>query len=139
MSISVKQIFDKIGYGDYGEFSVEETDEYIKVNTKEKVDMVFWSVVLNPEFCKKVFGEKDLYFCENCHNFVKDELDMWGDGDISIGCKFCQDESFYQNIRYLKRWENYQEDILYMRNQNKSIEEVLKYIEQNTILDLYAT
>lgn len=95
-----------------------------------------WMLFLDPDFCKVVFGDKKIYFCENCHNFVNDEIDLWCDGDITIGCKFCQDEGFYQNIRYLKKWENDQEYMLEMRNKNKTIDEVLEYIEQNTILDL---
>lgn len=60
-----------------------------------KIDeaVFFWSIVLNPEFCKVVFED----------------------------------------------WASFQLRLLEMRNQNKTIDEVLEYIEQNTILELSAT
>ena len=110
MTITIKEIFKKIGY-DFTEFSVEEADEYIKINNKE-VDMVFWSILLNPEFCKKVFGEE---------NKIEDIL-----------CNICE-------TPFIGAWQHNQYQLLKMRNENKTIDEVLEYIEQNTILELSAT
>ena len=71
----------------------------------------FWSIVLSPDFCKKVFGESARQINKNSDAFAL------------VRCSA------------MSSWQECQVHLLLMRNNNKSIDEVLQYISENTILD----
>lgn len=121
--ITLKDIFDKMGYGNYGEFAVSGYGKEFNIHFTQEItsyeskvdEVIFWSIVLNPEFCKKVFGDE-------------------------IYSRYIDD--FYPHkFKYVekKNWEFCQFKLLEMRNENKTIDEVLEYIEYNTILEFPRT
>lgn len=151
---NLKDIFDKIGYGDYGEFFISEEDEdytndYYNLQSifypglrissetarENRTDsFLFWAVILNPEFCKKVFGSDT-----KTTKGIDYEVDPSSASTdyITYDCIEYDDGNNWQPLEIKgSAWIIHQLKLFEMRNQNKSIDEVLEYISENTILKL---
>jgi hypothetical protein len=147
MTITLKDIFDKIGYGDYGEFEIDkkinnpkeilivlesvDTNIFIQSENGNFNSFLFWSIVLNPEFCKKVFGREGKRI-----RGVDYRISDYGDFLDYEYVSYLGDDNIQELEICGSAWIICQSELLKMRNENKSIAEVLKYIEENTILEL---